>query len=172
MKLLIIQIFIILTFPGYAQTSEPAHQVEYSKNNYVIEYPSNWKMDTSKLNGIEFTIFSPKENTEDKFSENINLIIQDLAGKSIDLDKYAQLSEEQIRTNAKDLKGLNKIKIGSEPNELFKFTFDMTYGAFTLNTEQYYFVKDEKAYVITFSSEKGKSKIIGQKILNSFKLIE
>ena len=161
-----------MTMPGYAQTSDTPHKVEYSKKNYVIEYPSTWKMDTSKSFGTEFTLFSPKENKEDKFSENINLIIQDLAGKSIDLDKYAQLSEEQIRTNAKDLKGLNKIKTRSEPNEFYKFTFEMTYGAFILNTEQYYFVKDEKAYVITFSSETGKSKIIGQKILNSFKLIE
>lgn len=46
----------------------------------------------------------------------------------------------------------------------------MTYGNFKLFTEQYYFMKNEKAFVITFSSETGKSKITGEKISASFNL--
>ncbi len=47
------------------------------------------------------------------------------------------------------------------------YTFDWNEKKGSL---QYYFIKNEKAYVITFSSETGKLKAIGQKILNSFEL--
>jgi hypothetical protein len=48
----------------------------------------------------------------------------------------------------------------------------MTYGAFHLATEQYYFIKNEKAYVITFSAEEGKPMDLGEKILQSFRFLE
>jgi len=168
MKLFLTLTFIILTISSHAQINDTFQRVKYSKGNYAIEYPSDWKIDTSRLNGIELAIFSPKENDTDRFSENVNLIIQDLIGQNMDLEKYAQISENQIRKNAIDLKDFNAIKMRSGSSEYYKLTFEMEYGIFKLKTQQYYFIKDEKAFVITFSSEKGKLGTIGQMILDSF----
>ena len=172
MKILATLTFILIASYAFSQTEKSSTLSNYSSDRYSIKYPSSWRIDTSNNSGTEFAIFSPKENTEDKFLENVNLIIQNLSGKNIDLDKYANLSENQIKTNAIDLKEFQMTKMKKGLNEYYKLTYEMTYGNFKLFTEQYYFIKDEHAYVITFSSEINKSKIAGEEILASFSLVK
>ena len=52
----------------------------YSGAGYKVQYPVSWTLDTSKRMGTDFILFAPKENNNEKFHENINFIIQDLAG--------------------------------------------------------------------------------------------
>ena len=79
--------------------------------NYSIRYPANWALEqkdsptpgTIIINPL--TILSPLESPQDKFRENINLVIEQLAGRTIDgveggninLDKYAELSTNQLK---------------------------------------------------------------------------
>jgi hypothetical protein len=39
-------------------------------------------------------LLAPLESAQDKFKENVNLIIQDLCGYTIDLASYAAISEQ------------------------------------------------------------------------------
>src|SRR5437867_1047648 len=100
MKLLFTLSFIAVTFWGFSQSDTTSRWTRYAKESYQIRYPGSWTFDTSKMMGSEFFIFSPKENDNDKFSENVSLVIQDLKGQNIDLDKYAQISEGQIKSLA------------------------------------------------------------------------
>ena len=61
----------------------------------------------------------------------------------------------------------------SDNFEYHKIIYGMSQGIFKLWMEQYYFIKNEKAYVLTFTAEADKFndyKITGEKILNSFLL--
>ncbi|MBK7681894.1 MAG: hypothetical protein IPJ26_05200 [Bacteroidetes bacterium] len=49
--------------------------------------------------GTSFIIFSPLENDEDKFKENVNLLMQDLTGQNIDLDKYVTKFQKVNKNN-------------------------------------------------------------------------
>mgnify|MGYP000941004161 CR=1 FL=1 len=171
MKIISTLIVLTITSFAYSQTIKSQDLLKYISDSYKVEYPSSWRIDTSKQGGIEFAIFSPKESADDKFLENINLIIQNLSGKNIDLDKYAAISEEQIKSNAVNLKAFNMVKLKKGISNYYKLTYEMTYGNFRLFTEQYYFIRNEEAFVITFSSETGKSKDMGEEILSSFTLL-
>jgi hypothetical protein len=55
--------------------------------------------------------------------------------------------------------------------EYFKVIFTWNYEAFRLKVEQYYWIVDGKAYVLTFTSEQDKFATFsetGEKILNTF----
>lgn len=45
-----------------------------------------------------FILFSSLSSKEDQFKENMNLLIQDLTGHNLYLDKYVEISEGQINT--------------------------------------------------------------------------
>lgn len=171
MKLLLTCTFLSIAFFSSCQNLKDSSSATYVKGNYKIEYPKTWKLDTSNASAVEFTLYSPRENVRDNFSENVNLIIQNLAGQNISLDKYAEISEKQIKTNAVDLHEFSSKKIKTKTNQFYELEYEMTFKAYKLHTIQYYFVENEKAIVLTLTSEINKPdeiKKIGNKILKSF----
>ena len=141
--------------------------------NYVIQYPQNWEFNNSGLMGTSFVFFSALESPDDKFKENVNLLIQDLPDKSIDLDKYTDISEKQIKimiTNSGIIES-KRIKKGNAEYQRIIYTGDQ--GSFHLKFEQYYFISNNKAYVLTLTTEEDKFesfKETGENVLNSFRL--
>ena len=154
-----------------AQTTETWNN--FSEDNYAITYPSSWALDTSGQMGTVLILFAPSESDSDLFKENINLIIQDIATYKLDLDAYAKLSTEQIKTMITNSKILENKKIKQGNNEYQKVTYTGDLQSYHLTFEQYYWVTEGKAYVLTFTSEQSKFKQYketGEKILNSFAL--
>jgi hypothetical protein len=169
----IIQTLVFCLFASMALPQKAS--VKLQKELFKIQYPSKWTIDTSKMMGSEFFIFSPKENANDKFRENVNLIIQDISGQNIDLDKYAQISKEQINTMANESRIHESKKIKKGKSEFYKMIYDMKQGAFKLKIEQYYFVTNTRAYVLTLATESTKFanfKTVGEGVLNSFELTQ
>jgi len=145
----------------------------FAKDNYTIQYPSDWTLDESGSMGTSFFLFSPIESETDKFKENINLLIQNLAGQNLDLDKYTAISEEQIKTlmQGAEIVESKRIKTGSD--EYHKLIYSGYQEANHLQFEQYYRIIGDKAYILTFSSEKDKfasTAPLGEKIMNTFLL--
>lgn len=178
------QAFFFLLVPLFACSQTTTKQVSDAKNTtinsnwktfdqpyYSIQYPSSWNLNQNGQMGTSFIILSPKESEQDKFSENVNLIIQDLTGKDIDLDKYTKISEEQVKTLLTNSVIIESKSFKKDNAEYRKFIYTADQGIFHLKTEQYYWVVKEKAYVLTFTSEQNKYVDyveIGEKIMNSF----
>jgi hypothetical protein len=102
MKLTLISALTLWAQFCFSQTD--ATKMKFSKDNFEIQYPKTWRLDTSKMMGTEFFLFSPLENEADKFSENINGMIQNLRGQKIDLEKYKQITDAQLTTMLTDAK--------------------------------------------------------------------
>lgn len=171
MKLILASILLLLTHFCFSQTDTT--KTSFSKENFKIQYPKTWRIDTSRIMGTEFFIFSPLENENDKFSENVNGIIQDLRGQNIDLEKYKQITDKQLADMATDCKVFESAIIKTDTTEYFKTTYAMTQGKFRLKITSICLIKNDKAYLTTFSSEFDKYdsyKIIGEDILESFNL--
>ena len=121
--------------------------------------------------GTSLILFSPLETRQDKFKDNVNLLIQDLSGHNLNLNKYVEISEGQIKsmiTNSTLIES-KRIKTGLEEYHRMIYTGDQ--GMFHLKFEQYFWVKDEKAFVLTLTCEQDKFsdyKEVGEAILNSF----
>ncbi|MFD0964690.1 hypothetical protein ACFQ1O_11805 [Pseudofulvibacter geojedonensis] len=142
-------------------------------NNYSINYPSNWELDESGQMGTRFILFSPLSSDQDQFRENINLLIQDLSGHNLDLEKYVEISIDQINrmiTDGNILK--NKRKLNKELN-YHQLIYTGKQGEYKLKFEQYLWVIKNKAYVLTLTCEDeqfSNYQKIGEEIMNSFKL--
>lgn len=169
MKLILITTILFLTSFCYAQTDTSI--LNFSKDNYKIEYPKSWRLDTSRLMGTEFFLFAPLENQTDKFRENINVIIQDLAGQNINLEKYKTITDEQITNFATDPVVFESEIKKINDKEYFRIVYAMTQGKSRLKITSICFIKDEKAYLVTFTTALDKYELykkIGDEILGSF----
>jgi hypothetical protein len=152
-----------------------------NRNNYSLKYPQDWDLQqsedpksgtvVSKTVRYQFAVLSPLEPAQDQFRENVNLVIEDLDGVKIDLDAYSRIAESQLKSQMKNCKILEHIKITQGRKPYYKTVWTWDYGAFPLKVEQYSWLLDGKAYILTFTSEQAKFaqfQAIGEKILDTF----
>ena len=171
MKFMFLIIAFILTNYCFAQSD--ISKTTFIKSNYRLEYPSTWRLDTSRISGTELFVFSPLENDNDKFRENVNVIIQNLSGQNIDLEKYKQITDDQLKRMANDCQVFESVITKTNKNEYYTATYTMTQGKFRLKITSLCYIKNDKAYLITFTSELDKYdqyKKVGNDILQSFVL--
>jgi len=153
MRITFTAIFIAITFCGYTQTDSSKQKITFTKDNFKIEYPKSWRLDTSRIMGTELFIFSPLENEADKFSENVNVMIQNLSGQNINLEKYKQITEEQLSGMATDGKVFESSIVKTAKNSFYKIVYAMTQGKLRLKISSICFINKDKAYLATFTSE-------------------
>jgi len=146
---------------------------QLSENGYSIQYPGNWELNKPKQLAPSFFLFSPLSSVQDKFKENVNLVIQDLANQELDLDKFVRISEEQIRTMITDGEIIESKRISLNGIDFHQVIFTGRQGLFKLKYDQYYIIKKEKVFILTLTCEAtefDKYKETGEKIMNSFSL--
>jgi len=157
----------------FTHTVSAQKLIKLNKKDYSIGVPADWTPDSSKQMSTDLVIFSMLENGTDRFRENVNVLIQNLAGMNIDLEKDTAISIGQIKTMATGSKIEESKTIKTGKATFQKIIYTATQGGFKLKFEQYYYMANKKAYVITFTTEIGKFDIfkpIGEEILNSFAL--
>jgi len=144
-----------------------------AENGYSIQYPTDWVLDKSGQGGTTFFIISQVSSSEDQFSENVNLIIQDLSTRNYDLNQFTEISEEQIKTKVANSILLESKRLNANGTEFQKVIYTGDFAKYNLTIEQYYWVRDKKAYVLTLTCETSQFdtyRETGEKILNSFRL--
>ena len=168
--------FVLLVFVSVSITAQTnTNWKTITQSNYSVQYPSNWELDQSGKMGAIFFMLAPVESPADNFKENVNLMIQDLTGMNIDLDKFTQISIDQIKTQAVKGKLIESKRMKNKTREYQKVIYTSDQNGFHLKYEQLYYVKNNKAYFLTLTCEQTKFdayKAEGEKILNSFKLIK
>ena len=156
-----------------SQTSNQSVFKKLNENGYSIQYPDTWDLDKSGQMGTSFILLSKPSSTLDQFRENVNLMVQDLSGQNIDLAKYVEISEDQIKTMITNGNLLESKKINSNGVEFQRVIFTGKQGIYDLKFEQYYWIKEQKAFVLTLTcaiNEFDNYKTEGERILNSFKV--
>ena len=169
--------FSLITF-GQTAESNAKREIEngwkvLKETNYSIQYPDNWDLNKSGQMGSSFFIFSRQTSPQDKFRENVNLMIQGLQGQKINLDKYVEISEGQIKTMITNGNLIESKRLNLNGHEFQKVIYTGDQGVFKLKFEQYYWVLNGQAYILTLTCEKDQFdnyRLIGEKILNSFRL--
>ena len=163
-------IVLLVSFAAFGQPGDG--WVKESMKTYSIAHPNDWQFDTSGQLGTKFIILSPVTSGTDQFRENVNLFVQDLTAKGIDLDKFVKITEEQIATFMTDGKILLSKRMKGGDFEYHKMIYTGKQGKFNLKFEQYYLIVGEKAYVLTLTCEVSQFdnyQKTGEKILDSFK---
>ncbi len=138
--------------------------------DYSISYPKNWALDQSGADGVTFMITSPTESDGDKFTQNVNMVIENIG--EISLDQYADAAVNQLKHAfpnnflKKEKKTINKI-------DYYKIIFFSEQNGMGFKFQQHYFVKNDKAYVLGFTTgidDFDKDIALGEKILKTFQL--
>ncbi|WGK70015.1 hypothetical protein P0082_03915 [Candidatus Haliotispira prima] len=160
-----------LTVENKTQTRIPDSWKSFTENNYSISYPEDWELNNSGLMGTNFILLSPISSGQDRLRENVNLLIEDLTGLNLDLDEYAEISEGQIKTMITDAKIIESKIITTKNLDYHRIIYTGKQGFFNLEFEQYVWVLEDKAYILTFTCEESQFdnyQALGEQILNSF----
>jgi len=172
-----IGLVIILMLCGNPFVSaEEFNSYKSASFNFIMRYPQSWEMNTLKDMEVmspvvknEVAFLSPLENKDDKFRENVNVVVEDLSGRQLDSEQYAKAADAAWLKydNTSKIVDFQKTNLNGEvayytimENDKLKF-------------KQYKLVKDNKAFVITFTSEPDKFDDflnIADNIIQSFEL--
>lgn len=143
----------------------PAEWHYLEKEEFSVRYPQGWEV-REDLEGVVFYLLSAQMSPSDSFRENVNLVVEELTAP-VSLDKYASLSLRGIK---------GKYKIADEKKYIVdgqKYYYLMLKEKENLYLEQHYFIKDKKAYILTFTYEPKEQEQIraeGDKIMKSFRI--
>jgi hypothetical protein len=135
---------------------------------YLIKYPETWILNESGQAGTSFFIFGPAVEGQ-PFKNNINLMIQDLSGLDIDLAKFVEMSVEQIP----QFFPAAVISSSATEGAVHRIVYTATYAEYKLKCKQYYWVKNEKAFVLTYTSDQksyDESITLATEVMDSFKV--
>lgn len=155
----------------------------FNRNNYSVKYPVDWDLQqsdnlesgtvVSKTVRSQFVVLSQIESPQDRFRENVNLVIEDLNGQKPNLDEYSRAADSQLKLMMKNCKILESKKVNKGSQQHYKTIWTWEYQTIPLKVEQYRWLSDGKAYVLTFTSEQNKFaqfQQVGKKILDTFTL--
>ena len=150
MKIKFLLILLIIFQLASCQSNEKNVTKKINKNGYTISYTSDLKLDESGKQGSEFLLFTEKTDSADNFIENINLLIQNLETLNLDLNKFVEITENQIKANG-NLISSERIK--NNNSEFQKLIYSAHLNNFDLKFIQYDFVENNKAYILTFTAK-------------------
>jgi hypothetical protein len=170
MKQGLLLVFLLATQLINSQSNGKNETKEINKNGYSIVFPATLRVDETTMNGSDFFLFTEKTSPEDSFVENINLVVQNLATLNIDLNRFVEITVSQINTRAKLIESQRGVSNGSEYHQL---VYEGVFDGLTLKFLQYDFVKNDTAYILTYSAKKDEfdNYFVGmEKIMKSFTL--
>jgi hypothetical protein len=165
-------IAILCATTAFGQTSQESTKAIDTKNwktfkgdGFSIQYPDTFNLDKSGESGTSFTLMSKLI---------ITAVIQDMKGRDMDLDKYVKLSEAEINTEITDSKLLESKRLKDNyGNECHRIAFTGKHSDFSFNWIQYYWVKKNKAYILTVCGQVELSDKYfkdGEAIMKTFKI--
>ena len=140
-------------------------------NGFSIQYPDDW---TKEIRGNSFIFLSPLEGSGDRFKENVNFMIQDLSQQELTLEEYTEITRESVIANLgkQSVVSLKDAKILGEAAK--EFIYNMNMNGNNLRIKQYWFIKNKKAYLFTYTAEPSKFndyEAVASKIVESFKFL-
>jgi hypothetical protein len=156
-----------------AQTETGGAHKEYHGEHFRIQYPVAWEVDASKKLGAELFLFSPLEDKNDKFRENVNVLIQELEGQGVDIVKYKEITDKQLIDLGTNAKVYESVVDTSVSTPEYRVSYMMIQQGYRLRIISKCFIKDDKAYLVTFTAEFDKFdkyKAEAKKIIETFEL--
>lgn len=143
------------------------------ESDYSIQYPDTFEINKTGQMGTSFVLLSRLTSSQDQFRENINLLTQDLSNLNIDLDKYVEISESQIKEMFQNSSIIESKRIKNGNKEFQKIIYTGRQGRSDLKWLQYFWVENKKAYVLTLTCEENQFDNyaeVGESIFNTFHL--
>jgi hypothetical protein len=166
-------ILLLISNICFAQTDTIFKQ--FTDKNFALQYPSNWDVNTTGKMGTALLVLSPLENEADNFKENVNVLIQEQQGITNTLENYRKVTELQFADKANNCNVLESEIFTNNHSRFYKALYTMKYGETMLKISAVCFIKNNKAYLATFTTTVDtylQYKPIGDKILATFQVVK
>lgn len=150
MKLFFSLCLIAFGFTAHAQTPST---IQYRTALYQVDFPATWGADTSRKFGTDVIFFTSLADQDDKFSENVTMILQDWKGQNMTLTKYKDVTEKEMRTPGAQRKVLESAIQKKGNDSYYKFTSSFTQEGRQLKSTSICFIKNSIAYLMTYTAE-------------------
>lgn len=172
LAILVVILGITMTVSNISAIHEKWHN--FSNDAFEISYPEGWTPDTTRSEmGASLILLADAENESDDFRENINVNIQDLSKQKMTVEQFAKISETQISNMIQQVTIIRSEKVTDTPGRMWCMEFENSKVGEELRWKQYYYPKDDKMFVLTFTAKKSaydKFHLLADKIMNSFTL--
>lgn len=145
MKKILLIVSCVFSLVASAQT----HTL--SKSTYSVKYNHPWSIE-GEADAKQFTIkAAPDSGIDDKFIENLNLVIYDLSSP-MNAQQYADFSKTTLPQKIKNFVITENAKGNLGSNSWYMVFKGIQFGK-KLQWKQYYIVKGSKVHILTFTAE-------------------
>ena len=140
---------------------------------FTISYPQNWTLNDKSESAV-LQITSPKENDNDDFRQNLNLQIEDMNGKSTNLDDYVRTNMNAVKDLVKGYKEVSSMFFNRNGSRAYEVVYKGRYGdmGYDIQLRQLFTIVNNKAYILTYVSkadERDALETTANRIFNTFK---
>jgi len=150
--------------------------VVIQRNTYSMMVDANLDIDSTGASNTDLIVRFPLKSVADRFSENINVMIDSVSGRGLSLKEYVRASAIYMKSRFSDII-MNESKELKSPNgqHYIELVYTASLNKFELQFEQRYIQTTNAVIVITFTAEQyqfNNYKEKARKILDSIKLNE
>jgi hypothetical protein len=119
---------------------------------FSISFPEDWDNERDSF-GAVIIVFSPLSGDDDQFSENVNVVVEDLAGADLDLDGYLEIATEQLLDFIPDIDFVERFtdQMGEQPSWVVVYTG--TQEGIEYKWMQEIALFEGSAYIITYTGQ-------------------
>jgi hypothetical protein len=148
-------------------TGSKSNWKTYSGTGYTIELGSDWTKTTNAAAELAFTHLG---SSTDGFSENINVIVQDISAYDLDLESYLEMSLEQYEQLEYDVISYKHMTVNGVKGYYCVISTEV--NSITCYISQYFTVIDDAAYVFTFAADEDGFDELEDEVKDIYKTIE
>jgi len=133
----------------------PVHAVEAVKTYtnrysfYAVEYPETWR---AKETGKATAFYSPRKSKEDKFSENVQIVVEDLSQVpgNVSVVDYHRKGVGAAQKLLSDFRALEEVRTQWSGRDTIVMLYSATMRGERFKFKDYKFMVDRTAYVLTY----------------------
>jgi hypothetical protein len=169
---------VILNIVLLTGCSQDVKQYKNFEKGYSFSYSAKWEK--KLVGGREIFFLNPKKGEESSFRTNINIMIQDLSRDPMNLGSYHELTKNQIEEalSFNTISSEKNIVVSGFPAKeiIYSIPQDISKGRhLDLKLKQVYFIKDNFAYLITYTALKNefdKYSASANTVFSTFKVVK
>ena len=146
--------------------------VKVDRPDYSIAFSKEWENAPNKNPTIDLFITAQPDGKTDRFSENINVLIQNV-GDTMNLEQFEKLTKSQLGTMVPGSELTSSKITKKNGTDCLQMEYKAPMNGLDLQFVQDVYMKNSKVYILTFSAEQASYqayKSMAQKVLNTFKL--
>lgn len=145
---------LLLVACGSQEKAKDENTLLIDRPAYSISFPKTWDPGISENSAVDLLMKTPPENANDRFMENVNVLIQETGTMKLSLEEYADISEKQLKQVIHSSQVLKKNIFKHNGVKCLELAYDAHQEDFDLAYLQRVYLHKDKAFILTFTAEK------------------